>query len=81
MKNFITEFINWSNFFEQKDVIDELSKIEKKLNNSPEKDSFWINAPFSVDFNETGKYKVVFSIKVAGNDQYNIIAEKIIQSE
>jgi len=67
MKNFITEFINWSNFFEQKDVIDELSKIEKKLNN--QYDYLFPNKELIFKVFEMSPEKI--KVIILGQDPYN----------
>lgn len=46
-----------------------------------QKDNFWYPWPFTVNFSESGNYKVKFSVKLDDSSDYTVVSEKVIVSE
>jgi len=53
--------------------------IQSQDLSSDQKDNFWFRTyDFTYDFKTTGKYTIGFYIKVSKNDEYQLVAQKII---
>lgn len=59
----------------------EIAQVEETLTGHQQRESFWYPAPFHLSFDETGDYRVKFSIKTDSSGDYVAVSEKLIVSE